>query len=217
MNWSLAVTAIEQEVQRGGQVYFLHNRIDTIESVFKKLQNLMPNLKITVVHGQLDSNILGQRIMDFYNGKYDCLICTTIIENGIDMPNVNTIIIEHSQNFGLGQLYQLRGRVGRSNRQAFAYLFFEGSLADREIDPDTNKPKKELKYIKRLKAIMETSDLGSGFKLASKDLEIRGAGNLLGKQQHGHINYMGYGLYMQLLADEIERQKTTTKEVFTYN
>ena len=167
----------------------------------------MPHVRFVTAHGQMPPNDLSERINDFYEGKFDCLICTTIIENGIDMPNVNTIIIEHAQNFGLGQLYQLRGRVGRSDKQAYAYMFYEGSLESPD-QVDDEKKIAEKKYVKRLKAILESSDLGSGFKLASKDLEIRGAGNLLGKAQHGHIKFMGYGLYMQLLAEEIERQKS---------
>jgi len=218
MNWSKVVNAIDLEVQRGGQVYYLHNRVETIESVYSRLQALMPKVRFVIAHGQLDVNTLSKRIADFYNHQYDVLICTTIIENGIDMPNVNTIIIEQAQNFGLGQLYQLRGRVGRSNRQAYAYLFFKGDL-DFKPQKELEDPVKavEQKYVKRLKAILETSELGSGFKLASKDLEIRGAGNLLGKAQHGHIKYMGYGLYMQLLAEEIERQKTNVKEAIFNN
>jgi transcription-repair coupling factor (superfamily II helicase) len=173
----------------------------------------MPNVKFAFAHGQMQPNVLGKTVSDFYNHEYDCLICTTIIENGIDMPNVNTIIIEKAQNFGLGQLYQLRGRVGRSEKQAYAYFFYEGAALDTPRDQDVLSENgkilklKEQKYIKRLKAVMENTELGSGFKIASSDLEIRGAGNLLGKQQHGNIKYMGYGLYMQLLSEEIEKMK----------
>jgi len=207
IDWSKIVSVIESEVSRGGQVYFLHNKVKTIDSVKFKLQKLMPHVRFITAHGQMPPNDLSERINDFYEGKFHFLICTTIIENGIDMPNVNTIIIEHAQNFGLGQLYQLRGRVGRSDKQAYAYMFYEGSLESPD-QVDDEKKIAEKKYVKRLKAILESSDLGSGFKLASKDLEIRGAGNLLGKAQHGHIKFMGYGLYMQLLAEEIERQKS---------
>ncbi len=208
------VAAINREVARGGQVYYLHNRVATIQSTYAKLSELLPQIKFVYAHGQMNPTELSKKMSDFYDKKYDCLICTTIIENGIDMPNVNTIIIEHAQNFGLGQLYQLRGRVGRSEQQAYAYLFYEGSLEEDQKEfeklqnPDLKRIKlKELDYKKRLKAIMESQELGSGFRLASKDLEIRGAGNLLGKQQHGNIKYMGYGLYMQLLAEEIEKLK----------
>lgn len=215
MDWDKVVSAITREIARGGQAYYLHNRVETIQSTYAKLSEFMPGVKFAVAHGQMNPHDLANVMADFYDRKYDCLICTTIIENGIDMPNVNTIIIEHSQNFGLGQLYQLRGRVGRSEQQAFAYMFYEGSSLEEDEknieklqSPDEKRKKlKELDYKKRLKAIMESQELGSGFKLASRDLEIRGAGNLLGKQQHGNIKYMGYGLYMQLLAEEIEKLK----------
>ena len=219
MDWHRIVTAISAEVARGGQIYYVHNRVSTINSVFQKLQKLLPKVNFVVAHGQLPTERLEQTMNDFYNKKYDCLVCTTIIENGLDMPNVNTIIIEKAQNFGLGQIYQLRGRVGRSERQAYAYLFYEGeSLDEKARKKETemaagiesekqvkSKRKQQHNYLKRLKAVLEVQDLGSGFRLASRDLEIRGAGNLLGKQQHGNINYVGYGLYMQLLAQEIER------------
>ncbi len=215
MDWQKVVTAIQTEVARDGQVYYLHNRVETIQSTYQKLKGFLPGIRFAVAHGQMNPQELGKVMTNFYDKEFDCLICTTIIENGLDMPNVNTIIVEHSQNFGLGQLYQLRGRVGRSERQAFAYLFYEGSSIDQEekdldkIDDATAKRKKikELDYKRRLKAILESQDLGSGFRLASRDLEIRGAGNLLGKQQSGNIKYMGYGLYMQLLAEEIEKLK----------
>ena len=215
MDWQKIVEAIQKEVNRGGQIYFLHNEVSTINSIYEKLKVLMPNIKFHFAHGQMASHLLGKTVRDFYAHEFDCLICTTIIENGIDMPNVNTIIIQKAQNFGLGQLYQLRGRVGRAKRQAYAYFFYEGKDLNNKIqeqdetitiDGKTVKIKQQ-KYIKRLKAILENSELGSGFKLASSDLEIRGAGNLLGKQQHGNIKYMGYGLYMQLLSDEIEKMK----------
>lgn len=213
VDWNKIAEVINFEVQRDGQVYFLHNEVKTINSVFKKLQDLLPHVKFTYAHGQMDPKTLGKTVSDFYNHEYDCLICTTIIENGIDMPNVNTIIIEKAQNFGLGQLYQLRGRVGRGDKQAFAYFFYEGSdlnaKRDEEMISTSGKviKLKEHNYIKRLKAVLENNELGAGFKIASSDLEIRGAGNLLGKQQHGNIKYMGYGLYMQLLSEEIEKMK----------
>jgi transcription-repair coupling factor (superfamily II helicase) len=213
------INAIQNEVSRGGQVYFLHNRVSTIRSKFIKLSKLMPDLKFAYAHGQMSSSELEKIINDFYEKKYDCLICTTIIENGIDMENVNTIIIEHAQNFGLGQLYQLRGRVGRGDKQAFAYMFYDGKDLDSTQEKDdfvklskndkSIKKLKEKKYLQRLKAILEAQDLSSGFKLASRDLEIRGAGNLLGREQHGNISNIGYGLYMQMLAEEIEKQKNS--------
>lgn len=220
-DWDKIREAIRREVERGGQVYFLHNEVRTIESTKSRLQRLLPNVRFVVGHGQMNESKLEQNINDFYERKYDCLVCTTIIENGIDMPNVNTIIIENAQNFGLGQLYQLRGRVGRSDKQAFAYLFYKGLGLDEQNNVPKNEaegaketPSKQApvaqnhkKYIERLKAVLENQELGSGFKIASRDLEIRGAGNLLGKEQHGNISKVGLALYMQLLAQEIERLK----------
>jgi transcription-repair coupling factor (superfamily II helicase) len=138
-------------------------------------------------------------ILNFYQKKYDVLLCTTIIENGIDMPNVNTVIIDKAQNLGLSQLYQIRGRVGRSDKQAYCHIFYEGE----ELTNDES----EKKYIERLKAIMESKELGSGFKLATRDLQIRGAGNVLGSEQSGKMNEIGYSLYIQLLEEEISKLK----------
>ncbi len=205
-NWSKIAEQIKFEFDRGGQSYFLHNDVATIFSIKSKLETLLPNIRFIVGHGQMNSKKLDESIRDFYEGKYDVLICTTIIENGIDMPNVNTIIINNAQNFGLGQLYQLRGRVGRSDKQAYCYLYYKGiEMENEESIQDDNF--KTPKYIERLKAILESQELGSGFKIASRDLEIRGAGNLLGEQQHGNIKNIGLGLYMQMLAEEIERLK----------
>jgi len=205
LDWNDIQKAVKREVDRGGQIYFVHNRVQTIYSIEDKLKSLLPGIKFAVGHGQMREDELEKTINDFYEKKYDCLICTTIIENGIDMPNVNTIIINKSQNFGLGQLYQLRGRVGRSKVQAYAYMFYDGEKVRQEDKKDAEKKEKEKKYIKRLEAIMESQDLGSGFKIASRDLEIRGAGNLLGREQHGQISKIGLALYMQMLAEEIER------------
>ena len=205
LDWNDIQKAVKREVDRGGQIYFVHNRVQTIYSIEDKLKSLLPGIKFAVGHGQMREDELEKTINDFYEKKYDCLICTTIIENGIDMPNVNTIIINKSQNFGLGQLYQLRGRVGRSKVQAYAYMFYDGEKVRQEDKKDAEKQEKEKKYIKRLEAIMESQDLGSGFKIASRDLEIRGAGNLLGREQHGQISKIGLALYMQMLAEEIER------------
>lgn len=218
INWNEIVESIHNEVKRGGQVYFLHNSVETIQSTFTKLQNLMPDVRFVFAHGQMEPSKLEKAIEDFYAREFDCLICTTIIENGIDMQNVNTIIIEHAQNFGLAQLYQLRGRVGRGDKQAYAYLFYDGEdISKKDEETYFENPKKagqyliikakQRRYKERLKALIDAEALGSGFNIASRDLEIRGAGNLLGKQQHGSINYIGYGLYMQLLAQEIERLK----------
>lgn len=206
--------AIEFELNRTGQVYYLHNNVKTIQSAAAKISKLVPSARVIYAHGQMPPNTLKTHISDFYEEKYDILVCTTIIENGIDMPNVNTIIVEHAQKFGLGQMYQLRGRVGRSTKQAYAYFFYDGDDLDNdEVAMEANikdpaalkKFRDRRKYRKRLKAIKETSELGSGFRLASRDLEIRGAGNLLGKQQHGNIKQIGYALYMQMLAEEIEK------------
>lgn len=213
---------VKDEVARGGQVYFIHNRVQTIEAIKDQLSNLLPEVKFVTGHGQMPEKKLEKVINDFYEKKYDVLVCTTIIENGIDMPNVNTIVINKAQNFGLGQLYQLRGRVGRSKRQAYAYLFYDGeqidevipkvkikslNKKDKDIKEVEDDPQKDKKYIERLKAILEAKDLGAGFQIASRDLEIRGAGNLLGGEQHGNISKVGLGLYMQMLAEEIEKQK----------
>jgi transcription-repair coupling factor (superfamily II helicase) len=219
MHWTEVANSIQKEVARGGQVYFVHNRVQTIFSTYTKLCELLPGVRFVFAHGQMPTDKLENAIRDFYNREFDCLVCTTIIENGIDMQNVNTIIIQHAQNFGLGQLHQLRGRVGRGDKQAYAYLFYDGDDINNEDKEtfvvDNDKPgqyitikTKEKKYKERLKALVDAEELGAGFKIASRDLEIRGAGNLLGKQQHGNINYVGYGLYMQLLAEEIERLKT---------
>lgn len=216
INWNKVVEAIKYEVSRGGQVYFVHNRVQTIDSVRHKLETLLPNIKFVVGHGQMNENQLENVINDFYSRKYDCLICTTIIENGIDMPNVNTIIIDKSQNFGLGQLYQLRGRVGRGDEQAYAYLFYDGEDVKEDQEEEENKEleeEEEKKYIKRLKAVLEAQELGAGFKIASRDLEIRGAGNLLGKEQHGQISKVGLALYMQMLAEEIEKIKVAEENL----
>ncbi len=197
--WSFAANAIQKEVSRGGQVYFIHNRIVTITSIANKLRELLPQVKIAVVHGRLSAVELDKVMIDFYAGKYDVLLCTTIIENGLDIPNVNTLIIHDSHTFGLSQLYQMRGRVGRSDRKAYCYL----------MTPRPAENKSELKKtgglsLSRLQALVDNQELGAGFKIASKDLEIRGAGNILGEEQHGHISTIGYALYMELLAREIE-------------
>lgn len=219
---NLIRNAIDFELKRHGQIYYVHNRVETLASTVAKISKLVPHAKIISAHGQMSPNLLTKNIEDFYAGRYDILACTTIIENGIDMPNVNTIIIEHAQNFGLGQMYQLRGRVGRGNKQAFAYFFYDGEEVeiDETIKESTikdvsilKKLRESRKYKKRLQAIKDSNELGSGFKLASRDLEIRGAGNLLGKQQHGNIKQIGYALYMQMLAEEIEKLKNSDNKL----
>lgn len=189
----LIKTAIEKELARGGQVYFLHNRVKTIDMVRKRLEELVPQAKIVVGHGQMDKSDLEDVMHSFVKGEADVLLATTIIESGIDIPNANTIIIDRADRFGLADLYQLRGRVGRSGHQAYAYLLL---------------PRKEMSTgdaRKRINAIKQYTELGSGFKIAMRDLEIRGAGNLLGTQQSGHIAAIGFDLYCQLLRQSIER------------
>ncbi len=186
---------IQRELNRGGQVFFLHNRVLTIETVAKKLRALLPRARIVVGHGQMHSDDLEEVMTEFVNGKADVLLSTTIIESGLDIPNANTIIIDRADRFGLSDLYQLRGRVGRYKHQAYAYLLLPrhgGLLTD---------------VRKRLSAIKQYSTLGSGFKIAMRDLEIRGAGNLLGSQQSGHITAVGFDLYCQLLKQSVAALK----------
>jgi len=188
-------SALEQELGRGGQVYFLHNRVDSIWARAAMLQQLVPNARIGVGHGQMSEAELEKSMLSFMRHEFDILVCTTIIENGLDIPLANTMIIENSERYGLSELYQLRGRVGRSNRRAYAYLL---------VPPDT-----ELTEIarKRLAALKEFSELGSGFKIAALDLELRGAGNLLGGEQHGHINSVGFDTYVRLLDETVRELK----------
>lgn len=187
--------AILNEIDRGGQIFYVYNRVQTIETQMIMLQKLVPEATFCVAHGQMHEHELEDIMIDFMNGKYDVLISTTIIESGLDMPNVNTIIINRSDTFGLSQLYQLKGRVGRSSRQAYAYLFYPRHTA---LTEDAQK---------RLQVISEYSELGSGFKIAMKDLEIRGAGNIIGFEQSGNIMDVGFDLYCQMLEDEIKLLK----------
>lgn len=204
-DWEKLAKAISKEIDRGGQVYFVHNEVQSIASMQVKLEKLLPGVRIVYAHGQMPVAKLDQVVTDFYSHKFDVLLATTIIENGIDMPNVNTMIINKAHKFGLSQLYQLRGRIGRANKQAYCYLFYEGRKKDEEVvDEKGNKVKPGL-YLERLNTILNASELGSGFQIASKDLEIRGAGNLLGKEQSGHINGVGYSLYIRMLSQEVER------------
>src|SRR5216110_1840962 len=187
--------AIRREINRGGQVFFLHNRVMTIDTMAQKLRNLLPDARIIVGHGQMHSDDLEEVMTKFVNGEADVLLSTTIIESGLDIPNANTIIIDRADRFGLSDLYQLRGRVGRYKHQAYAYLLLPrhaGLLAD---------------VRKRLSAIKQYSTLGSGFKIAMRDLEIRGAGNLLGSEQSGHITAVGFDLYCQLLKQSVASLK----------
>ncbi len=183
---------INYELNRGGQIFFLHNKVEELSSIYEILHRLVPDMKICVAHGQMESKELENRMLDFIRGDYDMLLCTTIIENGLDIPNANTIIINQAQNIGLSDLHQLRGRVGRSNRKAFCYLIVPPLVS---ITDDARR---------RLKAIEEFSDLGSGFNIAMQDLDIRGAGNLLGAEQSGFIMDMGYETYQKILAEAME-------------
>jgi transcription-repair coupling factor (superfamily II helicase) len=188
-------SAIELELGRGGQVYFLHNRVESIWHRASMIQELSPNARIAVGHGQMGESDLERTMLRFMRHEADVLVCTTIIENGLDIPLSNTIIVENAHLYGLSELYQLRGRVGRSNRRAYAYLL---------VPPDT-----ELTELarKRLAALKEFSDLGAGFKIAALDLELRGAGNLLGGEQHGHINAVGFDTYVRLLEEAVRELK----------
>ena len=187
--------ALLRETLRGGQVYYLHNEVKTIEETARKLRELLPDLSIAVAHGQMRETQLEQVMSSFYHQRHHILLCTTIIETGIDIPNANTIIIERADKFGLAQLHQLRGRVGRSHHQAYAYLMCPPRSA---ITPDAGK---------RLEAIEAAGDLGAGYMLATHDLEIRGAGELLGDEQSGQIHSVGFGLYMEMLQRAVAALK----------
>jgi len=184
-------SAIELELSRNGQVFFIHNRVESIEAIAALVQKIVPNARIAIGHGQMNEKEMEQVMLDFIDFKYDVLVATTIIENGIDIPRANTIIINRADNYGLSQLYQLRGRVGRSNRRAYAYLLIPSEL---ELTPIARR---------RLSAIREFSDLGAGFRLAALDLELRGAGNILGGQQSGHLDALGFDLYTKMLERTI--------------
>ena len=183
---------INYELNRGGQIFFVHNRVEELQSIHDILQRLVPDMKICVAHGQMEPKTLENKILEFMAGDYDMLLCTTIIENGLDIPNANTIIINQAQNIGLSDLHQLRGRVGRSNKRAFCYLMVPPLVS---ITEDARR---------RLKAIESFSDLGSGFNIAMQDLDIRGAGNLLGAEQSGFITDMGFETYQKILAEAME-------------
>ena len=196
---SVIKDACLREMQRGGQVFYLHNRIDDIDEVVNHLEDLMPTARIVSVHGRMSKNQMEDILYRFLNREFDILVTTTIIETGIDMPNVNTMIIEDADHYGLSQLYQLRGRIGRSARLAYAYFLYQPNKVLTEIGE------------KRLDAIRDFTELGSGFKIAMRDLSIRGAGNMLGAQQHGFIDSVGYDLYSQMLADAIKTRKDKKK------
>jgi len=191
--------AILRELGREGQVYFVHNRVQDIDRVADRLRQLVPEARIAVAHGQMPEDLLEQVMLDFLNREIDVLVCSTIIETGMDIPNVNTLIVDEADRFGLAQLYQLRGRVGRSNRVAYAYFTYR---KDKILTEDAEK---------RLQAIREFTELGSGFKIALRDLEIRGAGNLLGPEQHGFIASVGFELYCKLLEEAVREVKGEVK------
>ena len=196
--------AIRFEVERGGQVFYLHNRVETLEETKRKLERLVPEMLIDTAHGQMTSDELDDIFRRFKMGGFHVLVATTIIENGIDIPNVNTIIIDRADMYGVSQLYQLRGRVGRSDRKAYAYLFYPENRALSEV------------AMKRLQVISDFTELGSGFKIAMKDLELRGAGNLLGRDQSGNVYSVGFDLYLRLLNEAVERL-TAQKEYVPQN
>lgn len=191
--------AIKRELKRGGQVYFVYNRVQTIDKIYKRLSEMLPDAKIRVAHGQMPEELLERAMLDFYEGHDDVLLCTSIIENGLDVPNANTIIVYDADRFGLSQLYQMRGRVGRSHRMAFAYFTYRQDKVLTEVAE------------KRLQAIKEFAELGAGFKIAMRDLEIRGAGNILGAQQHGNIVSVGFEMYCRLLEEAVQQLKTGQK------
>lgn len=200
----IIVDAVRREIQRGGQVYFVYNRVQSIEHMAELLSQAMPDLRFAIAHGQMTGSQMEAIMVDFYEGHYDLLLCTSIIETGLDIPNANTIIVYDADHLGLSQLYQMRGRVGRSRRRAYAYFMY--------------RPDKMLSEAaeKRLKAIEEFTELGAGFKLAMRDLEIRGAGNLLGSQQHGNIASVGFAMYCTMLEAAIakaQHKEETPKEV----
>ena len=191
--------ACSRELHRGGQIFVLHNDIDSIDNMAETLKTLMPNIQVRVVHGQMPSKELEQIMADFYHQRFQVLVCTTIIETGIDIPSANTIIINNAQNFGLAQLHQLRGRVGRSHHKAYAYLIIK---SHQSLTKDAKK---------RLDAIASLKELGAGFMLANHDLEIRGAGDLLGENQSGKISEIGFNLYHDLLQRTIHAIKRGEK------
>jgi len=225
-DWNIIATAIHKEIERGGQIYFVHNRVQTLRSAEAKLQSLLPGVRILTAHGQMPPQELDKVMTSFYDHHADVLLCTTIIENGLDLPNVNTIIVDRAHTLGLAQLYQLRGRVGRSDKKAYCYLFYEGKTlkdayigVDEKTDGKSNTVKNKIevaKYIERLKGLVDATELGAGFQVASRDLELRGAGNILGQEQHGHISRLGYALYMKLLGSEIEKLKQVADSRIEY-
>lgn len=197
-DWGILAQAVEREMRRGGQVFYLHNRVESIHSCAAKLVELIPGVRVTVAHGKMSEEELSRVWQQLLDYEIDILVCTTIIETGVDVPNCNTLIIEDADRMGLSQLYQIRGRVGRSSRRAYAYFTFR---QDKELSDVASK---------RLSAIREFTAFGSGFRIAMRDLEIRGAGNILGAQQHGHMESVGYDMYIKLLSEAIAEEKGET-------
>jgi transcription-repair coupling factor (superfamily II helicase) len=194
-NEPAVIEAVRRELLREGQIFFVHNRVSDIDQAAKRLGQLVPDARIAVAHGQMDEGTLERVMIDFWQRRYDVLVCTTIVESGIDLPSVNTLIVDRSERLGLGQLHQLRGRVGRSGQRAYAYLFHP-------VDQVLSETAYE-----RLRTIGDNTALGSGFKIAMRDLEIRGAGNLLGHDQSGPVAAVGYDLYVQLVAEAVADAK----------
>ena len=187
--------AIREEIERSGQVYFIHNRIENIKEMAGMLQRLVPDARIRTGHGQMDGNALEELMLDFMNGAFDVLVSTTIVESGLDIPNANTILIHNAHTFGLSDLHQMRGRVGRTNKKAFCYFITDS------FETLTSEARK------RMEALARYTELGSGFQIAMKDLEIRGAGDLLGGAQSGFINEIGFDTYQKIVAEAIEELK----------
>jgi transcription-repair coupling factor (superfamily II helicase) len=193
--------AIKKELRRGGQVFYLHNNIETIDYAARRVAAMAPDARIAIAHGKMDKETISELWRSLVEGEIDVFVSTTIIESGVDVPNANTLIIENADKFGLAQLHQIRGRVGRSSRRAYAYFTFSKGKALTEI------------ATKRLSAIKEYTEFGAGFKVALRDLEIRGAGNILGAEQHGHLQTVGYDMYMKLLNEAILEEKGESPKV----
>jgi len=187
----LVKQAIERELARKGQAFFLHNRVDTIDETAERIRAICPEARVSVAHGQMDEKQLENVMLEFLRGDADVLVCTTIVEAGLDIPTANTLIVERADALGLAQLYQIRGRVGRSRERAYAYLFYPSHAALTE------------EAQKRLSTLSDYTELGSGFKIAMRDLEIRGAGNLLGEEQSGHVAAVGFELYVAMLDEAV--------------
>ena len=194
-NDQLVREAIIHELERNGQVFFVHNRVQGIMAIAARIKSLVPEAQIDIAHGQMPEELLEKVMLKFQKGETNVLVCTTIIESGLDLPNVNTLIVNRADKFGLTQLYQLRGRIGRGSNLAYAYFLYD---KESRLNPVAEK---------RLRTIFEATELGAGFGIAMKDLEIRGAGSLLGTQQSGNISAVGFNLYTQLLAQAVEDQK----------